>query len=197
MLIAITNQSTMVSNADLTTICKAIQIQLDLHVLPAWNWKASTVSFYADATKIPGYAWTIYVVDSESSVPDALGFHQEETEDKIDGYIMSQPILSNGGAVMAFDAANPDQYTISGTLSHEVIEAVGDVYTNTYCDDNKGNSWCRELCDAVEQISCPVVVDGVSISVSDFLFPSYFNPYATLALNKPFNFLATLQSPFS
>lgn len=195
MLIAVVNNSSMVSNADVQTMVSAIQIQLDLHMLPAWNLKSGTVRFYADKTKVPGYAWVINIIDNDTQVQGALGYH-EETNDKIDGYIICQPILSNGGDVLKFDPANPGKYTVSGTLSHEIIECVGDRYTNTFCD-NGNTSFCGELCDPVEQIGYPVNVNGVDVSVSDFVFPSFFNPYANLTNNAPFNYLNTLKAPFT
>lgn len=187
--------STLVADADVETMCQAIQIQLDLHVFPAWNIKGGTVSFYPSTTKAPGYAWTIFVIDSDRQVAGALGFHEEQS-DQIVGYIMCQPILSNGGAVLAYNASNPGQYTVSATLSHEIIETCGDRFTNTYCDDGN-TSWCQELCDPVEQISYGVMVGSTNVAVSDFVFPSFFNPEATSKQNFPFNYLKSLQAPFT
>ena len=195
MLIAVLNQSKLVQNADVNTMCQAIQIQLDLHFMPAWDLKNATVKFYAEASQVPGYAWIISLIDNDTNVPGALGYHQE-SGDKVSGFIMAEPILSNGGALMVFDAANPGQYTVSATLSHEVLEAVCDRFTNSYCD-NGGISWALEVADPVEQIGYPIEVNGVAISMSDFVFPNFFNPQATLSLNAPFNYLNTVKAPFS
>jgi hypothetical protein len=195
MLIAVINESTLVSNADCQTMCAAIQEQMNLHVAPAWNSKPATIIFYADKTKVPGYAWVVNMIDNDAQVQGALGFH-EEVSDKVVAYIMAQPILSNGGTVLNFDSKNPGAYTVSGTLSHEIIEMFGDRYTNCYFD-NGNVSWCAELCDPVEQIGYGIMVDGKNVSVSDFCFPSFFNPSATLALNAPFNYLNTVKVPFS
>jgi hypothetical protein len=195
MQIAVVNQSAKVANADVNTMCQAIQTQLNLHVFPAWNLKGGAIKFYANPANVPGHAWTIFVIDNDAQVPGALGFHQEEG-DKITGYIMCDPILSNGGTVMKFDPSNPGQYTVSGTLSHEVIETVGDRFTNCYCD-NGNTSWCAELCDPVEQIGYGVVANGVNVSVSDFVFPNFFNPQATVGKNGPFNYLKSVQAPYT
>lgn len=195
MQIAIVNKSTMVPDTDVGTMCQAIQAQLNLHVFPAWNIKNGTIKFYANSANVPGYAWTIFVIDNDSQVEGALGFH-EESNDKITGFIMCQPILSNGGSIMKFDSSNPGQYTVSGTLSHEVIETVGDRFTNSYCD-NGATSWCAELCDPVEQIGYGMMANGTNVSVSDFVFPNFFNPQANLSKNGPFNYLKSLQAPFT
>jgi hypothetical protein len=190
MLIAVVNRSTLVSNDEANIMCQAIQIQLDLHMLPAWNLKQGTVRFYSDESQVPGYAWVIYLIDDDTAVEGALGFHQEEPTGKVDGYIMVKPILENGGSVLAFDPNNPGNYTVSATLSHEVIETIGDRFTNCWYDCGE-YSWCGELCDPVEQIGYPVEVNGVQVSVSDFVFPSYFNVYATEKEHMPFNYLKT------
>lgn len=196
MLIAVINESTLVTNDQVNTMCEAIQIQLNLHFAPAWNQKSIPIIFYTDKTKVPGYAWTIYIIDNDAQVAGALGFHEEETNGKIDGYIMCQPILSNGGSVLTFDPANPGQYTVSATLSHEVMETFMDRFTNVFCD-NGATSWCQEMCDPVEQIGYGIMVKGVNVSVSDFVFPNFFNPYASLTKNAPFNYLNSLKAPFT
>jgi hypothetical protein len=195
MLIAVLNKSSMVSNADVDLMCKAIQIQIDLHVAPAYKMLSGTVKFYSDQTHVPGYAWIVNIIDNDAQVAGALGYH-EETNDKVVAYIMCQPILSNGGTVLSFNPNNPQQYSVSGTLSHEVLEMIGNRFANCYYD-NGSVSIAAELCDPVEQIGYPIMVNGLNVAVSDFVFPSYFNPNATLAINAPFNYLNTLKAPFT
>jgi hypothetical protein len=195
MLIAVINNSTLVTNDQVNTMCQAIQIQFNLHVLPAWNIRSCTIQFFPNPKLVPGWAWSIFVIDNDAQVQGALGFHVEDN-DKIDGYVMCKPILDNGGTALVFDPKNTQQYTVSGTLSHEAIEMVGDRFTNTFMD-NGNISWCMELCDPVEQIGYGIQANGINVSVSDFVFPSFFNPNATLPQNVPFNYLNTLKTPFS
>lgn len=198
MLIAVINQSTLVNNTDIAIMCQAIQTQLNLHVLPAWNIKAATITFYADPKKVPGYAWTVSMLDN-STQAGALGYHSLDN-DKIDAFIFAAPVLQNGGAVMVFDPSNPDQYTVSATLSHEVCEMVGDRYAGDFAfgpQIAEGNLYCRELCDPVENDSYGVKVGATTVAVSNFVFPSYFNPQATVALNAPFDYLKKLTAPFT
>ena len=198
MLIAVINESTMVTNAQVTTMCQAIQIQLNLHVLPAWNMKAATITFYADKTKVPGYAWVVSMLDN-STQAGALGYHSLDS-DKVDAFIFAAPVLQNGGTVMVFNPKDPSQYTVSATLSHEVCEMVGDRYAGGFSQGpqiSAGNLYCQELCDPVENDSYGVTVGTTVVSVSNFLFPSWFNPQATKALNAPFDYLAKLTAPFT
>lgn len=197
MFIAVINESTQVTNADVDTMCQAIQVQLNLHVLPAWNMKSATITFYADKTQVPGYAWLVSVLDN-STQAGALGYHAEDN-DRVDAFIFASPVLQNGGTVMVFNPANPDQYTVSATLSHEVCEMIGDRFANGFAvgpQISQGNMYCQELCDPVEGDSYGITVGSTDVSVSNFVFPSWFNPEATSA-NSPFDYLKKLTAPFS
>ena len=198
MLIAVINESTLVSNADVNTMCQAIQIQLDLHVLPAWNMKAGTIKFYTDKTKVPGYAWVVNMLDN-STQAGALGYHSLDN-DLVDAFIFAQPILSNGGTAISFNTSNPSQYTVSATLSHEVCEMVGDRFANGFSvgpQISQGNMYAQELCDPVENDSYPISVGVVQVAVSNFIFPSWFNPEATNPKNFPFDYLKKLTAPYT
>jgi hypothetical protein len=199
MLIAIVNQSSLVTNAQVQIIAKALQVQMNLHFAPAWDCIAPTITFYADATKVPGYAWIMYMIDNDSQVAGALGYH-EENADKIVAYVMAEPILSNGGTVYAYDASNPSQYTVSATTSHECLEMYNDRFAGTFCtgptNSSGSNLYCFEMADPVEDQSYAVSVDGYQVAVSNFIYPSWFNPQATVALNMPFDYLKTLKGPF-
>jgi hypothetical protein len=196
MLIAVINESTLISNSDVEIMTKAIQIQLDLHVLPAWNMKAATITFYADKTKVPGYAWVVSMLDN-STQAGALGYHSLDS-DKVDAFIFAEPVLQNGGAVMVYTPTNPTQYLVSATLSHEVCEMIGDRYANGFAlgADNK-TLYCQELCDPVEDGTYAIPMDGYQVGVSNFVFPSWFNPEATQALNAPFDYMNKLTAPFT
>jgi hypothetical protein len=197
MLIAVVNQSTLVNNAEVQLMCQAIQIQLTRDVFPAWNIACGTVSFYPTASAVPAGAWTIFVIDNDTQVAGALGYH-EETADKVVGYIMCQPILSNGGTVMNFNPANPGAYAVSSTLSHEIIEAVGDCFAGFWSDGTpipQGTEYAMELCDPVENDSYPITVaNGTVVAVSNFITPAWFDPQAT---SGKFDFLGKLTKPFS
>lgn len=198
MLIAVINESTMVNNTDVATMSAAIQTQLNLHVLPAWNMKSATIKFYANKAQVPGYAWVVNMLDNPTQA-GALGYHSLDN-DLIDAFIFAEPVLSNGGTTLVFNPSNPQQYTVSATLSHEVCEMVGDRYANGFSvgpQISEGNLYCQELCDPVENDSYGIPVNGVQVAMSNFVFPSWFNPEATLAMNAPFDYLKKLTAPFT
>ncbi|CAM6004241.1 unnamed protein product [Sphagnum balticum] len=161
--------------------------------------KSGTIKFYADATKVPGYAWVVSMLDN-STQAGALGYHSLDN-DKVDAFIFAAPVLQNGGTVMVFDPANPSQYTVSATLSHEVCEMVGDRYAGGFSQGPTSSTgadlYCQELCDPVENDSYGIMVGTTNVAVSNFLFPSWFNPEATKALNAPFDYLNKLSAPFT
>jgi hypothetical protein len=196
--IAIINESTLVTNDQVIAMVSAIQIQLNEHVLPAWNMKTCEVKFYANKAAAPGSSWIVDILD-DSTQAGALGYHSLDN-DRVDAFIFASPVLSNGGAVLVFDPNNPTQYTVSATLSHEVCEMIGDRYANSFClgpQLSGGNLFCQELCDPVEALSYGINVGGVQVSVSNFVFPSFFNPEAVSPQNLPFDYLNQLSTPFS
>lgn len=197
MLIAVINESTLVTNDQVNTMCQAIQVQLDLHVLPAWNMKSGTIKFYADKTQVPGYAWVVNMLDN-STQAGALGYHSLDN-DLVDAFIFAAPVLQNGGVPLVFDPSNPGQYTVSATLSHEVCEMVGDRFANGFSlgtQISQGNLYAQELCDPVENDSYGIMVGTTNVAVSNFVFPSWFNPEAT-AQNLPFDYMKKLTAPFT
>jgi hypothetical protein len=201
MLIAIVNHSARVTNADVNLMTLAVQKQITLHAAPAWNQKTATIKFYADAAKVPGYAWRVDIFDSPT-IAGALGYHSEDN-DVIDGFIFVNPVLDNGGVVL-YDAHNPQNVSVSSVLSHEVLEMFGDRFASFWADGpriTQGSQYALELCDPVESDSyeIDVTVDAVihKVSVSNFVFPSWFNPEGTFSLNAPFDYLKKLTRPFS
>ena len=198
MLIAVINQSTLINNNDAQTMCQAIQKQLLLHFCPAYKLQPVKIAFYADAMKVPGYAWQISLIDDDASVPGALGYHTEQG-DKVIGFVMAKPVLDAGGVVL-YDAINPQNISIASVLSHEVLETCADRFVNAWVDGIKlpqGDQFAYEVCDPVEDQSYTVDVNGTLVSVSDFVFAAWFNPDATMQFNAPFNYLKSLNAPFT
>jgi len=201
MLIAVINQSTLVTNDQVNTMCQAIQVQMDLHVLPAWNMKAGTIRFYADPTKVPGYAWVVTMLDTFSQA-GVLGYHSEDS-DKVDAFIFASPVLTNGGVVL-YDPNNPQNTSVASVLSHEVCEMIGDRFANAWADGPTitvssvpYSTYALELCDPVEGNSYAIPTPAGLVSVSNFIFPSWFNPEATVPQNLPFDYLGLLTAPFT
>jgi hypothetical protein len=197
MLIAVINESTLVTNEDVRKMTGAIQKQMSWHVCPAWNSKSISVTFYADKLKIPASAWIVTVLDS-ATVAGALGYHSLDN-DKVDGFVFVKPVLDSGGVVL-HDPHNNQNTSVASVLSHEICEMFGDRFANFWADGPtiaQGSEYALELGDPVEGDSYDIILnDGTPVSVSNFILPVWFDPQAT-AEDAPFDYLKKLTKPFS
>lgn len=181
MKIAIFNTSTEVSLTPdvVAKITAAVQKQVNEHYAVMWQ-SANYDIFFAENETVIGDACILFLRDS-SSTPNALGDHYMAAGRPV-GEVMCHPILDNGGTVMT------SPISISSTISHEVLEMIGDPYINWWADmpDNRTED-AIELCDRTEGDS--YVIDGVN--VSNFLGPRAFGNGS-----GPFDFMQLLGSAF-
>jgi hypothetical protein len=186
MLIAILNQSTVVADADVATMTEAIATQVQFDVAPLWDRAPAAVVFYTDPTAVPAAAYGIAIVDAIQDQPQGvLGFHTGDQVAQMWGVVAAQPELANNGQVLTGD------WSVSSTLSHEVLETFVDPNCNLWANDGKGSVYSLEVCDPVEAPT--YTVSGVS--VSNFVTPSWFDPQppATAQFDK----LGQLTAAFS
>lgn len=181
-VVYIVNKSTAAGLAAvLPAIVAACEKQLARDVAPIWGAVPALELVAAGASPPKGEC--VFTIQDTLDVAGALGYHDEESGVAL-GFIGTTVTLENGGTTS--EGAN----SISVTLSHELIELVGDVSANLWADAPDGSDYARELCDAVEDGSYEV--DG--IAVSNFLYPAFFDGQATGderldqmgALKKPF-----------
>ena len=67
---------------------------------------------------------------------------------------------------------------MASVLAHECCEAYLDRFCNFWADGpeiSQGSEYALEVCDPCEDISYVVKVGEQSVSVSDFIFPSWCN----------------------
>ena len=167
MLIAILNQSTVVTNADVAAMTAAIATQVQNDVAPIWDRAPAEVVFYADPTKVPATAYGVAVVDTIQDQPQGvLGYHTEAQVAQVWGVVAAQPELDNGWKVLTGD------WSVSSTLSHEVLETFIDPNCNLWASDGQGSLYSLEVCDPVEAPT--YTVSGVS--VANFVTPSWCDP---------------------
>jgi hypothetical protein len=186
MLIAILNQSTLISDADAATMTQAVATQVRLDAAPLWDRAPAAVVFYTDPGAVPATAHGIAIVDTIQNQPQGvLGFHTEDQGGKLWGVVAAKPELDNGGQVTTGD------WSVSSVLSHEVLEMFVDPNCNLWANDDKGSAYSFEVCDPVEAPS--YAVSGVS--VSNFVTPAWFDPLA--APTAQFDKLGLLKGAFS
>jgi hypothetical protein len=186
MLIAILNQSTLVSNADAAAMTEAAAAQVRFDAAPIWDRAPAAVVFYTDPSAVPAAAHGIAIVDTIQNQPQGvLGFHTEDQGGKLWGVVAAKPELDNDAKVTTGD------WSVSSVLSHEVLEMFIDPNCNLWAHDGQGSAYSFEVCDPVEAPS--YTVKGVS--VSNFVTPSWFDPLA--AATAQFDKLGQLHAPFS
>jgi hypothetical protein len=127
-----------------------------------WGVDYTPVVFFSNDVlmKLEGDELTKFVTDARLltiqkalDVPGALGYH-----DDIAGVILSR-VMAQG----------PDTWI---TLSHEVLEEIGDPTCDVFAPLGDGREQALEACDRVEGDN--YVVDGVPLS--NYLLPSAFQP---------------------
>src|SRR5580704_7664259 len=98
MLIAIVNQSTLVSDQDVATMTQAIAAQVRLDVAPLWDRAPAAVIFYTDPKNVRAAAHGITLVDTiKGQSPGVLSYSSEDPGGKLWGVVAAKPELDNGG----------------------------------------------------------------------------------------------------
>ena len=167
MLIAILNQSKLVSDEDAASMTQAIAAQVRLDAAPLWDRAPAAVIFYTNPKDVPAAAHGIALVDTIKDQPKGvLGFHTEDEGGKLWGVVAAKPELDNGGKATTAD------WSVSSVLSHEVLEMFIDPNCNLWANDGHGKAYSFEVCDPVEAPTYEV--NGVS--VSNFVTPAWFDP---------------------
>ncbi len=184
---ALVNGSTLISDAQAATMAHAVNYQLVAHVAPAWERVAPTMTFYGRNHRPPAGSILFHLVDVLPEAPDALGYH-DEAADKPYARIGCKAVFDSGGDALT------EALSVSSVLSHEAAEAFGDVDVNGWRDMIDGRQTAEELCDAVQGDSYPVQVDGLGVTVSNFLLPAWFDRQAKVG---PFDFMHRCHAAFT
>jgi hypothetical protein len=110
----------------------------------------------------------------------ALGYHATQPDGRPFARIFVEPILANGGQYLH------GSLSLSVTISHEILETIGDPFCNWWCDGLDGKQYALELCDPVEGDSYEI--DGVA--VSNFVGPRWFSDG-----NGPYDWMGNVHGP--
>lgn len=183
MFIALASVSTdPVVKLVLPRIAEALEKQLYQHYAPFWQSAGMSVRVVEANDPLLGQqdACPLIVYDAADQ-PGALGYHSLQAQAQVYGKCFWQVICSSGGTLI--DGPN----SLSVTLSHEVLEMVGNPYVNFWADVDEATQEGIELCDRVEGDS--YIIDGVA--VSDFLGPRAFRDGP-----GPYDWMGVLQKPF-
>jgi hypothetical protein len=161
-------------DADVEKTATALQGQVDNDFGPAWHTGAK-IDFVASTSSPPAGVWVVAVLNN-SDQAGALGYHD---------------LTPDGLPLGKVFAGTDRQYNqqVSVTVSHEVLEMLGDPWINLSAQSDDGKFYGWEACDAVEADSLGYEIDGVL--VSDFVTPHWFGHGAGAV-----DFKQRLTSPF-
>lgn len=178
MQIAVKNQSTVVTDAQLQAALAAFQQQVSHDFAKAWDLDA-TLHFLPKQSPVPsGYALIVVLDDADQA--GALGYHDIQTTGEPLGKVFAKTTIMYGG-----------HWTV--TFSHELLEMIADPYINLVAAcDRQNRMYAYEVCDAVEDDNFGYMING--ILVSDFVLPHWFDEHATR--KNQFSFKNHVRAPF-
>jgi hypothetical protein len=181
--IAIINQSTVLQTADVEAAVHAVQIQLNRDFAPAWGLTAN-LKMINSLAEVGQFDWLMGVLD-DSDQAGALGYHTMADS--------GQPV---GKIFARTDLQNDLSWTV--TLSHEILEMVGDPYITASMFNQTSNTGGRlyafEVADPCEADESGYNIDG--ILVSDFVYHAWFEAWRAAGSIK-FDFTNTLNAPLA
>ena len=172
------NQSTVtdaqyggaLTDALLGQIAEAVMQQIQTDVSPYWGAAGTTIRVgKPDGSDVLPTEVACFIQDTLANAPGAAAYHA---------------VLPNGAPVAYFAREDNDSIlsgpqALSVDVSHELLETIGDPGANRWADyGDLSMSKALELCDPVQNVCYPVSVAAGTVSVSDFLLPSAFDPGA-------------------
>ncbi len=171
----------IVSATDVQQMVDAIQAQVHEDFAPVWGVDAD-ITFYRKSKDVPAGSWVVGVFENADQA-GALGYH-DLTQDGLPlGKVFAKTTLDDGGK-------------ISVTMSHEILEMLGDPDINLTAfveSGNGGRLYAYEVCDAVEADGFGYEKKGVV--VSDFVTPAWFESFRTPG-STAFSFREHVRAPF-
>jgi len=161
---------------------QAIAIQLR-HVASAWGQVVWQIVHDANSV-----GFEIALFDDDTQQGD-LGWHDVSDEGTPYARVFLNPILDHGGRWLH------SSLSVSATVSHEACELIGDPAANQWAQTARGAMYAVELCDPVEANCYDVRLrNGTRVTVSDFVYPDWFNPFAPTG--SAFDHMRVLTKPF-
>jgi hypothetical protein len=193
--IVVVNHSKLLSADELARVVAACNVQLQVHVNPAWDTEAvvtcPALPSSVGATQLlaeTAPADRLMVLADTADVADALGYHTLDANGHPVGFVFAKTCQDAG-----------EDWRV--TLSHEVVEMAVDPWISACAVHSPAKSgaskrpnlevWPQEACDAVQGDSYPA--PGTSVHVSNFVLPAFFRDGS----KGPWDFMNVLKGPFT
>jgi hypothetical protein len=157
--VAIINESTVVTDAQISAMVSALQTQVSDHFAPIWGRDAQ-LSFLPTGSTPPLDKWWLAILDT-SDQAGALGYHETTDAGLPCGKVFAQDDIANGSS-------------LSVTISHELLEMLGNPFINLCAIDPNAsqltNLFMHEMCDPcfvegsmVQTPGGPVPIESLNI----------------------------------
>lgn len=164
-LIAVVNESTQYPTTDVQHAVDACAHQVRYHAGPAWQRTPAALILYPSEASVPAGADIVAILD-DADQAGALGYHDETPSGRPYGRVFVS--VSEQAGV-----------SVSSVLSHETLELFIDPTCQGWEYDGTSTLYAREVGDPVEADWYHISThDGTMVEVSNFVFPSWFDPQA-------------------
>ncbi len=170
-------EATTPLGVDLGVLTMALQLQVDRDVTPIWGL-ACTLDIQSASRS--GVQRLIFLDDADQA--DALGYHELTPDGLPQGKVFVRTTLKDG--------ENP-----TVTASHELLEMMVDPNIDQVCyRHTRHTTYAKEVCDAVEESTYTIDINGVKVLVSNFQTPAWFD----LGPSTPqrYDYLGLCKSPW-
>jgi hypothetical protein len=165
----------------LEAIAAALTIQIERDFAPVWGHVPSPVT-------VAGRGQPIHIFDSSRSAEDDYGFTTVDTHARPYAHVFAKASFDHQcDWLTGIDS-------IATSISHEALEMLADPSVNTFHYNAKRLMWGHDLCDPVQECTYGIRACGRLVPVSNFVLPTYFNPYGA---HRPFDFRDNLRAPFT
>ena len=179
--ISVINESSVLTDADVTPVVIALQQQVTSDFRPFWGTDAE-LKMIPQGTQAPAGTWWLVILD-DSDQAGALGYHDLTPEG-----------LPMGKVFAASDLKAGTSWSV--TASHELLEMLADPNINltvfTQNAETAGTLYAYEVCDPCEDDSFGYKIGN--ILVSDFVYPAWFESFREQASTQ-FDHMNQIQSP--
>jgi hypothetical protein len=156
--IAVMNESTVMSDADVQKMIPAFDQQWNKDLRPVWGVDPATFTFVPKHQMPAAGSWWLVFLDN-SDQAGALAYHDLTN----DGLPISKVFVKTLKA---------DNASVSVGATHELCEMAVDPWLNSAYQDPKGVFWAGEVCDPVESDQYGYKIGDVL--VTDFITPNWF-----------------------